>query len=1428
MRNKRDIAPAEPTARSAADAGGLDRLRRRPSRPPDFQAENAMLRALADELAERPGNLLQKLCDVLVEGGVGGSAGISLRGDVDGADGFRWVALAGAWSRYKGGAMPFDESPCGVVIREDAALLIEHPERRFPRAALDPLIHEGLLVPFHSAGEPVGTLWVSAHDDRRLFDAEDLRLLESLARFAAAGFRTADALNRARADERAGRNALAADLAGLHRLHELYARLASETDLDTALRDILAAALDLAGTDRGVVQRVSADGERLEFAAHLGYGEGTRFTEHFRFEGSKAACDSARRHHQRMIIEDIAAFPALAGTVDREIALAEDIRATLSVPMVSRTGELIGVLNTQFRTPHHPSDRDLRLMDMLAWTAAGFIERHGSVSAMLARSEERWRGLFERMHEGFALCEMVYDASGEPVDYRVLETNAAWGRMIGQPHEELKGRLVTDVVPGIEPFWIETYGRVARTGVPAHFEHEVAAVGRWFDVMSYQTEPDHFAVLFHDSTERRAAERRQRFLLRLSDALRPLADPAVIRSEACRLLGEHLEADWVVYGRIDAARDVVDISRGFTPDDLPPITGEQPLSAFAWALPSYEAGVTVVVGDAQASDRIPVGERPAMAALRMAALISVPLLKEGKLVGALAVSQATPRSWTEAEIRLAEETAERIWASIERGRVERALKMSEERQSFLLGLSDTLRSMIDPEDIIAAASEALGRYLGAGQVAFAEGELSSGQVDIKREWNDGSVPSNAGRHRLDEFGPAFVADFDRGLSVAIDDVTLDPRTSTPQASATFSRVSIRSFLDIPLMRRGGVVAVLAVHDSLPRVWRPEDVAMAEEVAERIWVAVERARAETALRKSEEKFRSALDIETVGVLFWGPDFRLTQANPSFLGTTGFSREEAIGLSWQELTPPEFHPASLRAVAQIETTGRAVPYEKQYYRKDGSRWWGLFAPRRLADGEVVEFVLDIDDQHRQHEALRESEERLRSFAETSTDTLWIADADTGRLEYLSPAYEAIWGEPRDAVVADSGHWATRVHPDDFERVADTLGRLKADGRHAIEYRIVRPDGEVRYIFDTGFAITEHGRVRRLAGVAQDLTERRLAERALAESERRARTLIEGVPQLVWRAVGEGEWTWASPQWTDYTGQPEPESHGFGWLDAVHPDDREQVQAAWNGATARGEFQADYRLRHAAEGRHRWFQSRATPLRDDGGHIVEWLGTSTDVDDLRQLQERQQLLVAELQHRVRNMLTVVRSVFSRTVEAEGPIEEIADHFRGRLDALARTQVIVTQTSTGLVDLENLVRDELLSVGVSDGPSLVIEGPDVMLPPKTAESIGLALHELTTNAVKYGALKVRGATLDIRWSVDADPDGARRLDVRWTERGVPTVPVNPTREGFGRELIEEALPYQLGAKTKLEFRGGGVRCSISMPLPEEGAFAAKLLESP
>jgi two-component sensor histidine kinase len=222
---------------------------------------------------------------------------------------------------------------------------------------------------------------------------------------------------------------------------------------------------------------------------------------------------------------------------------------------------------------------------------------------------------------------------------------------------------------------------------------------------------------------------------------------------------------------------------------------------------------------------------------------------------------------------------------------------------------------------------------------------------------------------------------------------------------------------------------------------------------------------------------------------------------------------------------------------------------------------------------------------------------------------------------------------------------------------------------------------------------------------------------------------------------------------------------------------------------------------------------PIRDETGRIVRAAGVAQDITARRRAEEHQRTLLAELQHRVRNTLAVVRSIARRTADSSSDVEEMSSHFQGRLDAFSRVQAIVTRDPEAGIDLAAMIEDELLAHAAREGEALKIEGPEIYLKPRPAESMSLAIHELATNAVKYGALSSGRGRIDVRWE-RVKPDGKELLRLVWEENGVDMPPHPPERQGFGLELLRRTLPYDLRAETAVEFRPEGVRFTMSMPL--------------
>jgi two-component sensor histidine kinase len=281
---------------------------------------------------------------------------------------------------------------------------------------------------------------------------------------------------------------------------------------------------------------------------------------------------------------------------------------------------------------------------------------------------------------------------------------------------------------------------------------------------------------------------------------------------------------------------------------------------------------------------------------------------------------------------------------------------------------------------------------------------------------------------------------------------------------------------------------------------------------------------------------------------------------------------------------------------------------------------------------------------------------------------------------------------------------------------------------------------------------------------------------------------------------------------------ESIGFGWLDAFHPDDRDVARRAWSEAERTGRLDLEGRICRASTEEYHWFQTRALPVRDESGSIIEWLGTSTDIHDLRELQQRQQVLVAELQHRTRNLMGVVRSMSEKTARASVDLPDFRARFRDRLAALSRVQGLLSR----LNDHDRVTFDELIDAELTalngTAERVRLRGPaGVRLRSSTVQTLALALHELATNAAKYGALGQPEGLLEIAWSLE--PNGAGNapwLHIDWRESQV-VMPAAATRSaggGQGRELIERALPYQLSARTTFELGPDGVHCTISLPV--------------
>jgi PAS domain S-box-containing protein len=338
----------------------------------------------------------------------------------------------------------------------------------------------------------------------------------------------------------------------------------------------------------------------------------------------------------------------------------------------------------------------------------------------LRESEERYRTLFDSIDDGFCVVEMLCDTSGRAVDYRFLEINPAFPEHTGL--KDAVGKTALELVPDLDRWWVETYGRVALTGEPLRFENQAEAMdGRWFEVYAFRfgaPERRQVAIFFKNITVRKRAEARDRYLTYLTDVLRPLTDPAAIQAEVARVLGEHLGASRVHYGDISDDGTYAIVERDYT-NGVIGLAGRFRMSDFGPTLiDALRASQTLVVPDVANSEALSEEERAAYAAVAVGAQVVVPLVKDGRLTAVLAVHQRTARVWRVEEVALIEETAERTWAAVERARSEAALRESQERLARIVENIAEGVVTIGPDDRYLSINAAGERILGVDRDQF--------------------------------------------------------------------------------------------------------------------------------------------------------------------------------------------------------------------------------------------------------------------------------------------------------------------------------------------------------------------------------------------------------------------------------------------------------------------------------------------------------------------------------------------------------------------------------------------------------------------------------------------------------------------------------------------------------------------------------------
>ncbi|CCD90227.1 putative sensor histidine kinase with multiple PAS/PAC and a response regulator receiver domain [Bradyrhizobium sp. ORS 285] len=453
----------------------------------------------------------------------------------------------------------------------------------------------------------------------------------------------------------------------------------------------------------------------------------------------------------------------------------------------------------------------------------------------------------------------------------------------------------------------------------------------------------------------------------------------------------------------------------------------------------------------------------------------------------------------------------------------------------------------------------------------------------------------------------------------------------------------------------------------------------------------------------------------------------------------------------------------------------------------------------------------------ERLRASEERFRAFVTASSDIVYRMSPDWTEMRYL---------QGKDFIadtMTPSQRWLAKyIHPDDQpEFVAAITGAIDTKSVFELEHRVIRIDGTLGWAHSRAIPVLgSNGEIVEWFGAAREITEQKQAEYELRKSEERLRSAVEVGRLGLWDwnvATGEVYWSDEHFRMEGYgVGEVTPSYEA--WTVRLHPEDRGGTEAALRRAMeAREEYVREFRVVHP-NGAIRYLYGRGRFFYDDAGQAIRMTGAMLDVTERREWEERQKVLVAELQHRTRNLLAVVRAMADKTARASTDLADFRARYRDRLETLSRVQGLLSRLNEhDRVTFDDLIRSELSAVA-GGSERVELAGPSgVRLRSSTVQTLAMALHELATNAVKYGALAQPSGHLAVLWSLERHGADERPwLHIDWRESGVDMPPpgVVPGGTGQGRELIEQALPYQLSARTSYTFAPDGVRCTISIPV--------------
>ena len=757
-------------------------------------------------------------------------------------------------------------------------------------------------------------------------------------------------------------------------------------------------------------------------------------------------------------------------------------------------------------------------------------------------------------------------------------------------------------------------------------------------------------------------------------------------------------------------------------------------------------------------------------------------------------------------------------------------------------------SLVDVSVSVSPVRNAAGEVIGASKIARDITERKRTEADLAERQAQLAV--------FVEHAPAAIAMFDREMRYLAVSRRFIVDFSLPQDSQLIGRSHYEIFPQIPQRWRDVHARVLAgealsqeedlfTHQDGRTDWVRWSMVPWRRADGNIGGALlfselrtDQVGARRALADSEARFRATFENAAVGVAVVGPDGSILRANNSFARMLGYSVEELKTRTFQEVTHPDDLATNL-SVLNKALVGEAESYciEKRYVRKDGGIVWASLTVGcvQKANGGIdyfVSVIQDITDRKRAEARLAERNAQLDLAGKIARIGSFTYDHPTRKLQ-LSPGCAAIYGLPEGTREISREDWRARVQPDDLLRLDTVTRRAITNGEREciLEFRIFR-HGQVRWI-ESRILISynEAGKPVRTIGAEIDVTERKQAELALAE--RNMQFALAGKAALVgsYAYDVDTDTMQVDEGYAALHGLPGTSTTRSEWKTRAHPEDLDRLETVRREAfrERRSENGNEYRIVRSG-GEVRWIESRSFMSYSSDGRPQRVVGVNIDITERKRAEEQLHRLVAELDHRVKNVLATVQAVSAHTMDASTSMEQFVAALDGRIRSMGSTHELLSNRRWLGIPLADLVQRELAPY--TTGCNTDIGGPEVILSAEAGQTIAMVLHELVTNAAKYGALSTPRGQVAVRWHRWPErryPNrcAEEKLILQWHESGGPRVSA-PVKPSFGTSVIRDLIPYELEGTVELRTLAEGVQCQIEIPLKRLGNGADRGALSP